>query len=62
MLLRIWLDWMNPQQFKDIANEIEILHKLIKNMIKIVFATSPLLALSSHDGHQNISIAIISSE
>jgi hypothetical protein len=38
---------MEPQQLEDISNEIEALHKSIKNAIEIVFAISPLLALST---------------
>jgi len=45
--LRIWSDRMGPQQFEEISNEIQLLHKPMKNMIEIVFATSPLLALST---------------
>jgi len=48
IFLRIWSDRMSPQQFEEISNEIERLHKPMKNMIEIVFATSPLLALSTH--------------
>lgn len=32
----------------EISNEIEGLHKAMKNIIQIVFAISPLLALSTH--------------
>jgi hypothetical protein len=39
---------MDPLQFEDVANEIQTLHKSMKNVIEIVFATSPLLALSTH--------------
>lgn len=47
-ILRIWSDRMSPQHFEEISNEIERLHKPMKNMIEIVFAVSPLLALSTH--------------
>jgi len=39
---------MEPQQFEEIASEIQILHKSMKNVIEIAFAISPLLALSTH--------------
>jgi hypothetical protein len=39
---------MEPQQFEEIANEMQTLHKSMKNVIEIVFVTSPLLALSTH--------------
>ena len=39
---------MDMQQFEEISNEMQILHKSIKNMMEVVFATSPLLALSTH--------------
>jgi hypothetical protein len=39
---------MDPDQFEEISNEIQLLHKSMKNVIEIVFATSPLLALSTH--------------
>jgi hypothetical protein len=48
MLLRIWLDQMDPDQFEDLSNAMQILHKPMKNVIEIVFASSPLLALSTH--------------
>jgi hypothetical protein len=47
MLLRIWIDRLDPQQFEDISNEMKTLHKSMKNLIEVVFATSPLLALST---------------
>jgi hypothetical protein len=39
---------MDPQQLEDVTNEIQVLHRSIKNAIEIVFAISPLLALSTH--------------
>jgi hypothetical protein len=39
---------MEPSQLDDIANEIESLHKPMKNVIEIVFTASPILALSTH--------------
>jgi hypothetical protein len=39
---------LEPQQFEDISDEVQALHKSMKNIIEIVFATSPLLALSTH--------------
>jgi hypothetical protein len=39
---------MEPQQLEEICNEIQLLHKPMKNAIEIVFATTPLLALSTH--------------
>jgi hypothetical protein len=47
MLLRIWSDRMDSEQLEDIADEMQMLHKSMKNMMEIVFATSPLLALST---------------
>ena len=40
---------MDPEQLEDISNEIEALHRSIKNLMEIVFAISPLLALSTRD-------------
>lgn len=34
--------------FEEIASDLQVLHKSMKNLIEIVFATSPLLALSTH--------------
>jgi hypothetical protein len=39
---------MDTQQLEQISNEIESLHKPMKNVIEIVFAVSPILALSTH--------------
>jgi hypothetical protein len=39
---------MDPSEFDQISNEIQALHKAMKNITEIVFATSPLLALSPH--------------
>jgi hypothetical protein len=39
---------MEPRQFEDVLREIEALHKPMKNVIEIAFATSPLIALSTH--------------
>lgn len=39
---------MDPQQFDEVSNTIQSLHASMKNAIEIVFATSPLLALSTH--------------
>lgn len=50
--LRIWSERMEPQQFEEISNEIQNLHKSMKNVMEVVFATSPLLALSSHGWRQ----------
>lgn len=38
---------MDSNQLGEISFEIETLHKSMKNMIEIMFAISPLLALSS---------------
>jgi hypothetical protein len=43
---------MEPQQLEEIADEIQNLHKPMKNVIEVVFATSPLLALSTHGWRQ----------
>jgi hypothetical protein len=48
VLRRIWGNRMDPQQFEDISAEMQTLHKSMKNLIEIVFAISPLLALSTH--------------
>jgi hypothetical protein len=39
---------MDPQQFEDIADELLLLQKSMRNIMDIVVATSPLLALSTH--------------
>ena len=39
---------MDPRQLELLSNEIQALHKAMKNIIQIVFAISPLLAISSH--------------
>lgn len=39
---------MDAQQLDEISDEIKVLHKPMKNIIEVVFATSPLLALSTH--------------
>ena len=41
---------MDSQQFEDISDEMQILQKLMKNVMEIVFATSPLLVLLSKFG------------
>jgi hypothetical protein len=46
--IRIWSDRMGKAQFEDLSKEIQILHKSMKNIIEMVSATSPLLALSTH--------------
>jgi hypothetical protein len=38
---------MDASQLEEIAHEIEGFHKSMKNLIEIVFAISPLLALST---------------
>jgi len=47
MFIRIWFKKVELPELEDLCNEIEILHKSMKNAIEIVFATSPLLALST---------------
>jgi hypothetical protein len=39
---------MDVQEFNKIFKEIQVLQKSMKNMMEIVFASSPLLALSTH--------------
>ena len=39
---------MDPVQFEELTMEIQSLHKGMKNVMDIVFAMSPLLALSTH--------------
>lgn len=39
---------MDPQQLEEFNNDMKDLHKSMKNIIEIVFATSPLLAISTH--------------
>ena len=48
MLLRIWYNKLERKQFEEIVNIVKILHKAMKNLIEIIFTTSPLLALSTH--------------
>lgn len=38
---------MDPQQLEDVSNEIQALHRSIKNVIEMAFSISPLLALST---------------
>jgi len=38
---------MDTSQLDEIATEIEALHKLMKNLIEIAFALSPLMLLST---------------
>lgn len=47
-ILRIWLDRMDSPQFEEISDQLKLLHKSMKNVMEIVFAMSPLLALSTH--------------
>jgi hypothetical protein len=47
MSLRIWFDRMNEAEFEDTSNEMESMHKAMKNAMEMVFATSPLLALQT---------------
>ena len=47
MVIRIWLDRMDPQQLEEVTHEMESLHRSMKNVIEITFAISPLLALST---------------
>jgi hypothetical protein len=39
---------MESQQLEDIFEEMLLLHKSMKNIMEIVFAISPLLALSTN--------------
>jgi hypothetical protein len=39
---------MDSQHFEDISDGLQALQKSIKNVMEIVFAISPLLALSTH--------------
>jgi hypothetical protein len=39
---------MDTDQLQEITEDIKSLHKPMKNVMEIVFATSPLLALSTH--------------
>ena len=39
---------MEQSQFEELSKEIQALHKPMKNIIQLVFATSPLLVLSTH--------------
>jgi hypothetical protein len=48
MFLRIWLDRMDVNQLEEVSDEIQSLHKSLKNVMEFVFAVSPLLALSTH--------------
>jgi hypothetical protein len=42
------VDRLDFQQLEDISEELQLFHKSMKNMMEIVFAISPLLALSTH--------------
>jgi hypothetical protein len=44
---------MDPEQFQDFVNTAFGMHKSMKNLIEIVFAISPLLALSTHGWGRN---------
>ena len=46
MLLRICVDRMT-QELEDLFNDLETMHKSIKNAMEMIFATSPLLALQT---------------
>ena len=48
VLRRIWSDRMDAQQLENVINEIQSLHKAMKNMIEIVFSSSPIIVLSTH--------------
>jgi hypothetical protein len=48
MSSRIWQDRMEERQLDEISDEIKCLHKAMKNIIEVVFATSPILAISTH--------------
>lgn len=50
--VRIWSGRMEPHQLEEISNEIQFLHKSMKNLMEVAFATSPLLALSTHGWRQ----------
>ena len=39
---------IDPTQLEETTNDVQALHKSMKNAIEVVFATSPLLALSTH--------------
>jgi hypothetical protein len=39
---------MDPQLLDEVTNEIQSLHKAMKNLFEIAFAASPILALSTH--------------
>jgi hypothetical protein len=43
---RIWSNRLDEDQLRQISWEMQRLHKVMKNIIEFVFATSPLLALS----------------
>jgi hypothetical protein len=43
----MWRDQMESDHLEEIADDIHLLHKGMKNVIEIVFAISPLLALST---------------
>jgi hypothetical protein len=44
----MWGNEMESQPFEEITHEMKNLHRSMKNIIEIVFASSPLLALSTH--------------
>ena len=39
---------MDPEQLEYVADEIQALHRSMKNVMEIAFSISPLLALSTH--------------
>jgi hypothetical protein len=44
---RLWRNRLDESEFEEILSEMDTLHKSIKNIMEFVFATSPLLALST---------------
>jgi hypothetical protein len=54
-LSSLWVDRLDPHQFEDISNEVQLLGQSIKNVMEFAFAISLLLAISTH-GWDTISI------
>jgi hypothetical protein len=50
---------LDEAQFEEISLEMQIIHKSMKNMLEYIFATSPLLALSTTGWSRYISGAYL---
>jgi hypothetical protein len=52
---RIWSNRLEDEQLQEISQQMQLLHSSIKNIMEYVFATSPLLALSTNGWKRRIS-------